>query len=70
MSFDKSLIKNLKIAKKKMIAGNIKYNDNLDKFVKITDIIDLSGSLETSDKKDLTKINKFLKNLKKINDKN
>ena len=70
MSFDKSWIKNLKISKKKMIAGDIKYNDNLDKFVKITDIIDLSGSLETSDKKDLTKINKFLKNLKKINDKN
>jgi len=70
MSFDKSLIKNLKISKKKMIAGDIKYNDNLDKFIKITDIIDLSGSLETSDKKDLTKINKFLKNLKKINDKN
>lgn len=70
MSFDKSLIKNLKISKKKMIAGNIKYNDNLDKFVKITDIIDLSGSLETSNEKDLKKINKFLINVKKINDKN
>ena len=53
-----------------MIAGDIKYNDNLDKFVKITDIIDLSGSLETSDKKDLKKINRFLEKLKKVNDKN
>ncbi len=53
-----------------MIAGDIKYNDNLDKYVKITDIVDLSGSLETSGKKDLKKINIFLKNLKKINDKN
>ncbi len=70
MSFDKSLIKSLKISKKKMIAGDIKYNDNLDKYVKITDIVDLSGSLETSGKKDLKKINIFLKNLKKINDKN
>ena len=35
-----------------MLAGNIKFNSKLDKFNKITDIIDLSGSLETSDKKD------------------
>ena len=70
MSFDKSLIKNLKFTIKKMIAGDIKYNDDLDKFVKITDIVDLSGSLETSDKKDLKKINIFLRNLKKTNDKN
>ena len=70
MSFDKSLINNLKFSIRKMIAGDIKYNDDLDKFVKITDIIDLSGSLETSDKKDLKKINIFLRNLKKTNDKN
>ena len=53
-----------------MLAGNIKFNSKLDKFIKITDIIDLSGSLETSDKKDITKINFFLKNIKKLNDKN
>ena len=55
---------------KKMLAGNIKYNEKLDNYAKITDIIDISGSLETSDKKDFKKINKFLKNLKKLNDKN
>jgi len=53
-----------------MLAGNIKFNSKLDKFIKITDIIDLSGSLETSDKKDITKIDFFLKNIKKLNDKN
>ena len=52
-----------------MLARNILYNENLDKFRKITDIIDISGSLETNGKKDLKKINIFLKNLKKINDK-
>ena len=53
-----------------MLAGNIKYNDNLEKFIKITDIIDLSGSLETNGNKDFKKINIFLKNLNKINVKN
>ena len=53
-----------------MLAGNIKYNEKLDNYVKITDIIDISGSLETLGKKDFKKIDKFLKNLKKLNDKN
>jgi len=70
MSFDHLLIKNLPNTIKKMLAGNIKYNEKLDNYVKITDIIDISGSLETLGKKDFKKINKFLKNLKKLNDKN
>ena len=53
-----------------MIAGNIKYNDQLDKFKEIADIIDISGGLETSDKKDISKIDVFLNNVKKINDEN
>ena len=53
-----------------MLAGNIKFNSKLDKFNKITDIIDLSGSLETSGMKDCKKIDIFLKNIKKLNDKN
>ena len=53
-----------------MLAGNIKYNEKLDNYVKITDIIDISGSLETSGKKDFKKKDIFLKNLKKLNDKN
>ena len=70
MSFDHLLIKNLPNTIKKMLAGNIKYNEKLDNYVKITDIIDISGSLETSGKKDFKKIDIFLKNLKKLNDKN
>mgnify|MGYP000220811285 CR=1 FL=1 len=50
----------------KMIAGNIQYDDNLDKFKEISDIIDLSGSLETQGEKDISKIDIFLRNIKKI----
>jgi len=49
-----------------MIAGNIKYNDQLEKFNEIADIIDISGSLETSGKKDISKIDIFLNNLGKL----
>ena len=62
-------MKNIPDNFKKMIAGNILYNENLDKFLKIADIVDISGSLETNGKKDLKKINIFLNNLKKLNDK-
>ena len=70
VSFDHSLIKNLKLNKKIMIAGNIKFDDQLDKFNKIADIIDISGGLETLGKKDISKINIFLNNLKKLNNEN
>ena len=70
MGFNHLLIKNLPNSIKKMLAGNIKYSEKLDKYMKMTDIIDLSGSLETLDKKDLKKIDIFLQNLKKLNDKN
>ncbi len=70
MSFDHSLIKDVPKNLKTMLAGNIKYNDDLEKYLKIADIIDLSGSLETYNVKDLNKINIFLNNLKKVNDKN
>ena len=50
----------------KMLAGNIQYDDKLDKYSKITDIIDISGSLETLGEKDISKINYFLENIIKI----
>ena len=53
-----------------MLAGNIQYNDKLDKYSKIADIIDISGSLETSGEKDISKINFFLKNIVKIKNEN
>ena len=70
MSFDHLLIKNLPNSIKKMLAGNINYDAKLDNYVKITDIIDISGGLETLEEKDFIKIDIFLKNLKKLNDKN
>jgi len=70
ISFDHSYINNLNLKKKLMIAGNIKYNDQLDKYKKIADIIDISGGLETSDQKDVSKIDIFLNNVKKIDDEN
>ena len=49
-----------------MLAGNIKFNDDLDKFPKIADIIDISGGVETSGLKDISKIEFFLKRIKDL----
>ena len=68
ISFDHQLIKNLKINKELMLAGNIQIEDNLEKFKEIADIIDISGGLETSGLKDISKINIFLNKIKQIND--
>ncbi len=70
LSFDHSLIKNIKTNLKVMIAGNIKHNDKLEKFNEIADIIDISGGLETHGKKDISKIKIFLNNLNKIKNEN
>ena len=69
-SFDHKLLKNVPTFINKMLAGNIQYNDNLDKYKKITDIIDISGSLETAGDKDISKINIFLNNINKIKNEN
>ena len=68
ISFDHQLIKNLKINKELMLAGNIQIEDNLEDFKEIADTIDISGGLETSGLKDISKINIFLDKIKKIND--
>jgi phosphoribosylanthranilate isomerase len=68
MSFEHELIKNIKFNKEVMLAGNIQVNDDLEKFKKIADIIDISGGLETSGVKDISKIEIFLNKIKKIND--
>ncbi len=65
-AFDHDLIKDIKIDKKLMIAGNIKYNDDLENYGKIADFIDLSGGLETSGLKDQSKIEIFLNKLKQF----
>mgnify|MGYP001426894225 CR=1 FL=1 len=69
-SFDHFLIKNIKFDKEIMLAGNIKFNDDLDKFLKIADIIDISGGLETSGFKDISKIEIFLKKIKDLKNEN
>ena len=67
VSFDHSLIKNINFDKEVMIAGNIKINENLENLKKIADIIDISGGLETSGLKDISKIETFLQKIKNLN---
>jgi len=69
-SFNHNLIKNIPNSIIKMLAGNIQYDDNLDKYSKITDIIDISGSLETFGKKDISKIDIFLENISRTKNEN
>ena len=64
MSLKHSLIENIKVNKKIILAGNIQINDDLEKYGKIADIIDISGGLETSGLKDISKIEIFLNKVK------
>ena len=68
ISFDHQIIKNLKINKELMLAGNIQIEDNLESYKEIADIVDISGGLETAGIKDISKINIFLSKVKQIND--
>ena len=70
IGFDHQLLNNVSTKVNKMLAGNIQYDDRLDKYSKITDIIDISGSLETSGEKDISKIEIFLENISKIKNEN
>ena len=69
LKFDHTLMENVPVNINRMIAGNIKHNDNLDKFMKICNYIDISGGVETSGLKDISKVKIFLDNVKKLNDK-
>ena len=69
-TFDHQLLNDVPSSINRMLAGNIQYNDKLDKYSKITDIIDISGSLETSGEKDISKIKTFLENINKIKNEN
>ena len=64
--FDHNLINNIKLNKEIMLAGNIKFDNNLKNYGKIADYIDISGGLETYGLKDTSKIETFLNNLNKI----
>ena len=66
MSFEHSLIKNIKFDKEVMLAGNIQVDDQLENYKKIADIIDISGGVETFGIKDTSKIEIFLKKIEEI----
>ena len=66
MTFDHNLIQGIKVNKPLMIAGNIQMDDNLENYIKIADIIDISGGLETSGIKDKSKIDIFLNKVKQM----
>ena len=66
MSFNHSLIKNIKLDKEIMLAGKIQFDDNLEKLNKIADIIDISGGVETSGLKDISKIETFLNKINNL----
>jgi len=66
LSFNHALLDDVPKNIAKMIAGNIQIED-LEKLNKIADIIvDVSGSLETNKKKDLSKIKEFLLKVKQL----
>ena len=67
MSFNHTLIENIQSDKELMLAGYIQINDDLEKYKKIADIIDISGGLETSGLKDINKIETFLNKLSDLN---
>ena len=70
MSFNHSYIKDINFKKEVMLAGDIQVNDDLEKYNKIADIIDISGGLETSGLKDISKINIFLNKIKQLKNEN
>ena len=66
MSFDHSLIENIQLNKEVMLAGNIQIHDNLEKYKKIADYLDISGGVETSGLKDISKIEIFLNKINNL----
>jgi phosphoribosylanthranilate isomerase len=69
LSWDYNWIKQVPTSVSRMLAGNIKI-DMLEDLKEITNIVDVSGALETDKVKDLNKIKNFLNKIKKINEQN
>ena len=70
MSFNHSYIKEINFDKEVMLAGDIQINDDLEKYKKLADIIDISGGLESFGLKDTSKIEIFLNKMKNLNNEN
>ena len=58
-------IKHIRTRAKKMVAGNITIN-KLKYLKNCADIVDVSGALETKEKKDIRKIKEFVKQIRKL----
>ena len=67
LSWNYNWIKQVPSSVTRMLAGNINI-DMLENLKEITDIIDVSGALETDKVKDLNKIKNFLNKVKQTND--
>jgi phosphoribosylanthranilate isomerase len=67
LSWNYDWIKSVPSSITKMLAGNIKIS-MLENLKEITDIVDVSGALETDKVKDIIKIKTFLEKIKQIND--
>ena len=70
LSYDHNLLNEVPKNINKMIAGNIQFDDNIAKFKNICNYIDISGGLETSGLKDISKIDIFLNKIKQVNNEN
>ena len=70
LGWDHSFLNDVPNNINKMVAGNIQFDDDIDKFKNICNYIDISGGLESSGLKDISKIDIFLNKVKKANDKN
>ena len=70
LSYDHDLLNEVPNNVNKMIAGNIQFDDNIDKFKKICNYIDISGGIESSGTKDISKIDIFLNKVKQVNNEN
>ena len=69
LSWNYDWIKQVPSSITKMLAGNVNI-EMLEKLKEITDIVDVSGALETDKVKELNKIKNFLNKVKQINDQN
>ena len=67
LSYDHNLLNEIPNNINKMIAGNIQFDDDIEKFRNICKYIDISGGLETSGIKDISKIDIFLNKIKQLN---
>ena len=67
LSYDHNLLNEVPNNINKMVAGNIQFDDDIEKFRNICKYIDISGGLETSGVKDISKIDIFLNKIKQLN---